>query len=266
MTTYPDDFEHLLKMADSSWHSTLREGLEAVEKHSPNYLAELLSSEFLPSRANLFAAFSQPVQCVRYVLVGEGPYPRADSANGYCFMDAAVESLWVRGAKSGLSKQVNRATSLRNFMKMLLVAERHIRLPDLNSTSIAKFVQAMDVDSAPYVQTMADLQTNFLQRGFLLLNASLVFRSDVAPAKDAKAWSPFLERVFARLVTESLGAEAVKVILWGKIPDRLLALDCFDEPSRLIIVRAEHPYNLSFISNTEMHALFEPLQLLSSRS
>jgi uracil-DNA glycosylase len=73
----------------------------------------------------LFAAFAQPLDRVRYVLVGEGPYPRAESATGVCFMDGAVGDLW---SEAGLSKPVNRATSLRNFMKMLLVADGQLQL------------------------------------------------------------------------------------------------------------------------------------------
>lgn len=263
MATYPDEFEPMLESAHSSWRAILREGLQAIEQQVPNYLTDLIATGFLPRQTSLFAAFSQPLQRVSYVLVGEGPYPRSESANGYCFMDGAVNSLWSSDTKFGLSKQVNRATSLRNFMKMLFVAENHIGLSDLDSNSIAEFVRKARSDSSPYIQTMADLQTNFLQRGFLLLNASLVFRSDVAPAKDAKAWSPFLNVIFQSLSQESGPQQKIKIILWGKIADRLLALKSVQAPTNLSFVRAEHPYNLSFISNPEMHSLFQPLQLLS---
>src|SRR5579864_9224505 len=89
----------------------------------PHYLAALAESYFLPTEGRLFAAFKQPLDKVTHVLVGEGPYPRVESATGVCFMDGAVGALW---SERGLSKAVNRATSLRNFMKMLLVADRQL--------------------------------------------------------------------------------------------------------------------------------------------
>ena len=89
-----------------------------MEKNTPGYLDSLENTGFLPTQGRLFAAFSLPVGQVRFVLMGEGPYPREASASGYCFMDGAVQELW---SADGLSKPVNRAVSLRNFIKMLLV-------------------------------------------------------------------------------------------------------------------------------------------------
>jgi len=60
----------------------------------PLYLPLLVNGSFLPTQGRLFAAFAQPIESVRYVLVGEGPYPREDSATGFCFMDGAVDELW----------------------------------------------------------------------------------------------------------------------------------------------------------------------------
>eukprot|EP01034_Spumella_vulgaris_P040220 gene40219-49737_t len=89
----------------------------------PAYLPALAVDNYLPTELRLFAAFALPLAQVRYVLVGEGPYPRAESATGVCFMDGAVKGLWSDEQGGGLSKPVNKATSLRNFMKMLLVAD-----------------------------------------------------------------------------------------------------------------------------------------------
>src|SRR4051794_35273708 len=113
----PLAIEEALALAHASWRPVLVKGLEAVAESDPGYLPALAADSYLPTDGRLFAAFTQPLDKVRYVLVGEGPYPREQSATGVCFMDGAVESLW---SEKGLSKQVNRATSLRNFMKMLL--------------------------------------------------------------------------------------------------------------------------------------------------
>ena len=109
----------MIDVAHTSWRPIIAAGLNAIDAAFPDYLASVADDHFLPNGGRVFAAFTQPINAVHYVLVGEGPYPRPDSATGVCFMDGAVGKLWC---DSGLSKPVNRATSLRNFMKMLLVA------------------------------------------------------------------------------------------------------------------------------------------------
>ncbi len=74
----------------------------------------------MPGSDQLLAAFKRERSGVRYLLIGESPYPRRESANGIAFYDAAVGSLW---SEQGLSKPVNRATSLRNIIKTALLAE-----------------------------------------------------------------------------------------------------------------------------------------------
>lgn len=99
-----------------------------MQKLDKDYLAELAADkDWLPGPAAVFNAFSSPLESTRYVLFGESPYPRRESANGCAFWDAAVHNLW---ADTGLSKEVNRATSLRNLMKMMLVAEGKLRPDD----------------------------------------------------------------------------------------------------------------------------------------
>src|SRR4051812_32784597 len=75
-----------LARAHVSWHPTLIAGLEAMARADPAYLPLLATDDYLPTEQRLFAAFALPMAQVRYVLVGEGPYPRAESATGVCFM------------------------------------------------------------------------------------------------------------------------------------------------------------------------------------
>jgi uracil-DNA glycosylase len=109
-------------------------------------------------------------------------------------MDGAVGSLW---SEKGLSKQVNRATSLRNFMKMLLVADGALQAGQTSGDALAGIAAQAQADTAGTIQTLADLQDNLTAHGFLLLNASLVFRAHVAPVKDARAWKPSSKRCCA---------------------------------------------------------------------
>lgn len=254
----PSCFIRALEAAHPSWHAVLRSGLDAVEQASPGYLAQLANDTYLPTQGRIFAAFSLPLETVQFVLVGEGPYPRAESATGYCFMDGAVHSLWSDDAGGGLSKPVNRATSLRNFIKMLLVAEGRLDIANTSGAVVAEVVQRLRAANPTCVSTMQDLQNNFLQHGFLMLNAALVFRSDVAPRVDAKAWSPFLRCVFEAL---NQRGTLCRVILWGKIAEQLQSLSRYPH---LHLCQSEHPYNLSFIANSSMQNLFRPLSLLQT--
>ncbi|WP_076591815.1 uracil-DNA glycosylase family protein [Herminiimonas arsenitoxidans] len=258
MQTIPPSFTAMLDAADASWRPILLAGLNAVNKAFPDYLPMLASDDYLPNGGRLFAAFAQPLDAVRYVLVGEGPYPRADSATGVCFMDGAVSSLW---SEKGLSKQVNRATSLRNFMKMLLVADGQLAIEQTTGDALAGVSENAQAAPTTVIQTLPDLQSNLTQHGFLLLNASLVFRAHVAPVKDAKAWLPFLQTVLAALAdhAQQSGKTPPTLVLWGKIAVQLEALP---ESARLPKKVSEHPYNLSFIANSVMQELFGSMHLL----
>jgi uracil-DNA glycosylase len=243
-----------LQRADPSWRPHLEAGLRALASADPAYLPALAQDDYLPTGGRLFAAFSLPLGKVRYVLVGEGPYPRAESATGVCFMDGAVGELW---SETGLSKPVNRATSLRNFMKMLLVADGSLHVDDTGGAALAPIARAARAGGA--IRTLAELQDRLIGEGFLLLNASLVFRKHVAPAVDARAWLPFQRAVFAALAQ---CAQKPTLVLWGKIAEQLKKVP---ETEGLPQIHAEHPYNLSFIGHEGMHRLFGPMHLLHPR-
>ena len=252
MSTIPPSIIAALDLADLSWRPHLLAGLEAVAAANPAYLAGLAADAYLPTDGRLFAAFALPLSAVRYVLVGEGPYPRAASATGVCFMDGAVGPLWSEG---GLSKPVNRATSLRNFMKMLLVADGRLQAGATGGAQMAPVAEQARRDPAT-IQTLPQLQANLTAQGFLLLNASLVFRTTVKPAVDARGWLPFLQVVLQALAGL---APPPTLVLWGKIAEELKQLP---ETARFPHASAEHPYNLSFIDNASMQALFGPMHLL----
>lgn len=250
--TIPAAILDALGLADASWRPILLKGLEAVAAANPDYLPSLAADAYLPTGQRLFAAFALPLPTVCYVLVGEGPYPRAESATGVCFMDGAVGELW---SEAGLSKPVNRATSLRNFMKMLLVADGQLSAGETGAAAMAPV--AANARGNGSIQTLAQLQANLTGHGFLLLNAALVFRPHVPPVIEARAWLPLLQVVLA-----ALAGTGAKLVLWGKIAEQLKKLP---ECDALEQVCSEHPYNLSFITHAEMQQLFGPMQLLRAR-
>lgn len=261
--TLPASIETALQLADASWHPALRSGLAAMMQADPAYLPALAGSDYLPTQNRLFAAFAQPLAKVRYVLVGEGPYPRAESATGVCFMDGAVGSLWSAEADGGLSKAVNRATSLRNFMKMLAVAAGELDAAHTGGNAMGALATQAKAAPQTWIQTLPELQYNLLDSGFLLLNATLVFRPDVAPVKDGRAWQPFLAEILAQLARLPEQGQALPtLVLWGKIAQQLEALPLLAQFPKAV---SEHPYNLSFIGHGGMQQLFAPLHLLTRR-
>lgn len=256
----PEQITDCIRLAHPSWHTAILNGLQAMHAADATYFSQLCSAEFLPTEGRLFAAFQQPLTDVRYVLIGEGPYPRAASATGVCFMDGAVDSLWAEDG-SGLSKKVNRATSLRNFIKMLLVASGDLDEAHTSGDAMAVVAAAALNDEKMFIRKLADLQENMHRQGFLLLNATLVFRDSVAPVKDGKSWQPFLQAIFSSLSAQNTSASPPSLVLWGKIAEQLKRIP---EAAHFPHILAEHPYNLSFITNREMQDFFRPMQLLRS--
>ena len=245
-----DTMQHV----DPSWHPVLQRALAAVHANDPSYLPMLAADAYLPSQGRLLAAFAQPLDSVRYVLIGEGPYPREQSATGVCFMDGAVDQLW---SEKGLSKPVNRATSLRNFVKMLLVAQGDLHVAQTSGIAMETIGSKAQRADSIWIQTLPELQANLTAHGFLLLNAALVFRPQVPPVKEAKAWLPFLEIVLQALLARP--ALPPTLVLWGKIAAQVDALPGIRQFPAIV---AEHPYNLSFIGNIAMHQLFGSMSLL----
>lgn len=233
--------QHLIETTHPEWQAILNRALADMDKVYLNELSQ--NPDWLPGSSKLFAAFGQPLSKVRFILLGESPYPRATSANGYAFWDNAVHDIW---SSKGLSKEVNRATSLRNLVKTLLVARGDLS-EDLSQEAIAR------LDKTPYWQTAEQLFLSLVDHGFLLLNASLVY-SPLQVRYHAKHWKPFVSSILKQLKTL---IPSLQLLLFGKIAAEVPEANDF---SCLI---CEHPYNLSFIRNPDVLAFFKPLNLLS---
>lgn len=233
----------LIETTHPDWQPLLKNAVDTLDPIYVNRLKE--QTNWLPGLPALFACFSRPLHTTRYILLGESPYPRIQSANGYAFWDNAVSLLW---SPAGLSKQVNRATSLRNFIKMLLVARGDLQ-QDTSQEAIAS------LDKSVYWQRGQDFFTAFIDQGFLLLNASLVYDPNTPVRFHARQWQPFMACLFTQLATYN---PSLCYLLFGRIASFIPETHYF---SCLI---AEHPYNLSFIVNPSVLAFFKPLDLLSA--
>lgn len=204
------------------------------------------NKDYFPDQENYFNAFKTlPKDQVKYILFGQDPYPRVESAGGYAFIDTHVKTLFSTG---GLSKEVNRATSLRNFIKMALVASEELDKEDTSQEALSR------IDKSQKIDTIDGLRVNFEKNGVLLLNTALIFTDKKSSSKHIKAWRPFIATML-----EGLEQQEPKLILFGthaKDLKKKLSLENFET------IELEHPYNHTFISNPEAHELFGPMKLL----
>jgi uracil-DNA glycosylase len=230
--------------ANSEWHPLLQ---QAVSKMDSDYIKQINNNiDWLPKIPQLFAAFSQPLSKTTYILLGESPYPRLASANGYAFWDNSINSIW---SPTGLSKPVNRATSLRNLVKMFLYSRGNLT-NNMSQQAIA------ELDKSPYLQTVPELFQAFLAHGFLLLNASLIY-SEGRVLYHAKQWRPFIDSLFKQILKFN---SSIQIILLGRVSKN------FSDAGFISKIEAEHPYNISFITNPEINKFFQPLDLIGAKN
>ena len=231
-------------MSKSSWEMILSEAYASLEAEYQRFLEE--DKNYFPSKENYFNAFKTlHKDQVKYILFGQDPYPRKESAGGYAFIDTKVDNLF---STSGLSKEVNRATSLRNFVKMALVASDRLKAEDTSQVAISK------LDKTDMIDSIDDLRFNFEKNGVLLLNTALIFTDKKSTKKHVKAWKPFVQTLL-----HALEKSTPKLILFGthaKDLKKQFSLDIFDT------IELEHPYNHTFISNPKALELFGPMHLL----
>jgi len=210
------------------------------------YLDFLLKNEgYFPDIYNFLNAFKTiSLEDTKYILFGQDPYPRKESAIGYAFIDGRVKEIF---SKNGLSKEVNRATSLRNFIKMLLFCSNYLK-EDLSQSAIAK------IDKSSLVKTVSELRKNFEKNGVLLLNSALIFTKKEESKHHIKAWKLFVQTLLCYLKDKN-----IELILFGGAAKDILKLNCAKEFKSYNFL---HPYNIDFIKDREVHRLFGSMNLL----
>jgi uracil-DNA glycosylase len=231
-------------MSRGSWETLLLEAYASFDKAYQKFLEE--DKSYFPSKENYFNAFKTlPRNKVKYILFGQDPYPRKESAGGYAFIDTKVQNLF---SASGLSKEVNKATSLRNFIKMALVASHRLTIDDTSQEAISK------LDRSEMIDSIEALRLNFEKNGVLLLNTALIFTDKKSSSRHVKAWRPFISHLL-----KGLEEKHPKLILFGSHAKELkkhLPLEHFET------IELEHPYNHTFITNAKALELFAPMKLL----
>ena len=226
------------------WNKILHHAYASLDVEYRTFLET--DNSYFPVATDYFNAFKTlPRDKVKYILFGQDPYPRKESAGGYAFIDEKVESLF---SETGLSKEVNKATSLRNFVKMALLARGDLKEDETSQEAISQ------IDKHKLINSIEALRMNFEKNGVLLLNTALIFTDKKSSVKHVKSWRPFI----ATLLKE-LEDDAPKLILFGSHAKELkkrLALENFET------IEMEHPYNQTFISNKKALKLFGKMKLL----
>jgi uracil-DNA glycosylase len=231
-------------MPHHSWSKIIAKAYASLSEEYRDFLET--DDGYFPDKANYLNAFKTlPRESVKYILFGQDPYPREESAGGYAFIDEKVKTLF---SEKGLSKEVNRATSLRNFIKMALVARGDLCTSDTSQSAIAS------LDKRNLIDTIEALRINFEKNGVLLLNTALIFTDKQSSNRHIRAWQPFMDSLL-----NDLRKDAPKLILFGTHAQALkkrLPLADFET------IEMEHPYNHTFISNKNVQNLFRPMNLL----
>jgi len=233
----------MIEKTHPSWHAILEKSFGSLPKEYQEFIYH--DKSYFPDKENFLNAFTLPLSQTKYILFGQDPYPRKESAIGYAFIDANVKSLY---GENGLSKEVNRATSLRNFMKMAFLCEGELE-DDFSKEAVIM------IDKTPYIDSIMMLKDNFEKNGVLLLNMALIFTTKEESKKHIKVWNAFVKSLLLELQGEN-----IELILFGKMAE---VLEKLEEAQTFKKHTMPHPYNISFITDERAHRLFKPMKLLS---
>jgi len=238
----------MINSITNNWSCVLQKSLNSLDKEYLEFLQN--DKSYFPNIDNFLNSFKTlDLNDTKYILFGQDPYPRVESAIGYAFIDGAVSNLW--DDKNGLAREVNKATSLRNFIKMLLICDG--KLNDCTSKeAVAK------IDKSNYIQTIQQLKDNFERNGVLLLNTALIFTTKLDTKYHAKMWLPF-----TRTLLKEIQNHNIELILFGNLAKNINKLT---ESKNFMKYHFEHPYNVSFIKNERVHKLFKDMKLLTKQS
>jgi len=234
---------------DPSWKDIIEYAYDGL---SPKYREFLEKDDgYFPTFSNFLNAFhTLELKNTKYILFGQDPYPRFESACGYAFIDANVKTLF---SKKGFSKEVNRATSLRNFLKMLLLSDGYLSNDDLSQEAISR------LDKSDFIDSIDELRVNFEKNGVLLLNTALVFTRKEDTKLHVKEFRVFMHRFLSRLSQHN-----IELILFGSMAKDIKK----SLPAALEFKTIEtlHPYNVGFITDLEVQKFFKPFSLFYKKS
>ncbi|MCF6172734.1 MAG: uracil-DNA glycosylase [Campylobacteraceae bacterium] len=229
----------------SSWQSIIEKCYGKLDIDYRKFLEK--DNGYFPSRVDFLNAFKTlPLNNTKYILFGQDPYPRKQSAIGYAFIDGMVDEIF---SSSGFSKRVNKATSLRNFIKMLLVANGNLEANDTTQEQISK------IRKDNFITDIIELKLNFEKNGVLLLNTSLIFTDKKDTSFHVKQFRPFMGALLKQLEDKN-----IELILFGNMAKEMQKR--FASIGNYRLFKSLHPYNVGFIKDSSVISFFKPMNLL----
>lgn len=235
----------MIFQVDKSWQDIISYAYDGLDKEYRNFLEK--NEGYFPTFENFLNVFhTLKLEDTKYILFGQDPYPRYESAIGYAFIDGKVKDIF---SNKGLSKEVNKATSLRNFIKMLLLSEGVLSEENLTQEAIAK------LDKTKYINSIDELRVNFEKNGVLLLNTALIFTDKKDSKLHVKKFRVFMQRLLSKL-----SSKQIELILFGNMAKEIKK----QLPNTLEFKSFEtlHPYNVGFIYDKKIQNFFRPMNLL----
>jgi uracil-DNA glycosylase len=86
-----------------------------------------------------------------------------------------------------------------------------------------------------------------------------VLHPERKPVNEARYWLQFLDRLLTLIAQNS--SRRITLLLWGKIAKLVEAMPASGDYDKIV---CEHPYNISFIDNTDMLRLFAEISVMRS--
>lgn len=229
-----------------SWQNTINKCLKSLDEEYLNFLH--VNKEYFPKKESFLNAFKTlPKEKTKAILFGQDPYPREKSAIGYAFIDGNVKEIF---SQNGFSKEVNRATSLRNFLKMQLGVEGFLE-KDTSQEAIA------NLSKQNLIGSIEELKNNFEKEGILLLNRALIFTCKQESKKHIKAFEPFIKTLL-----QELSCKPYDLILFGNEAKSITKI--LPPKHHFTPIQTIHPYNISFINNPLIREYFSKLSLVKT--
>lgn len=231
-----------------SWQKDIDIALNALDDEYLEFLH--VNNGYFPDIDNFLNPFKTlPKHKTKAILFGQDPYPREKSAIGYAFIDGMVEEIF---GLNGFSKRVNRATSLRNFLKMQLKAQGY-----LDKDVSQKAISSIPKDGL--INSIFELKDNFEKEGVLLLNRALIFTCKEQTRLHVKAFKPFMEAFL-----KSICDDKYELILFGNEAKTIQKL--LPKKHNFKLIPTQHPYNVGFIDDEIILDYFSHFNLLHVRS
>ncbi|KAL0236758.1 hypothetical protein PCE1_000156 [Barthelona sp. PCE] len=212
--------------------SFLQSTIDTENDNIDNFIVSDVSSGIWPDSNNIFNALNDmdPKQ-VRYVVLGQDPYPRPVSATGISFFDGEV-----------LDWQGKMSPSIRNIIKSILIS-RDLCEPD---TKVAQMRQTISSINFPQPQEFFDRTR---KNGTLWLNTSLTFGGKAAKTlrEHLNFWKPTINTIIEHVIAES--EHTVAFLLFGGKAQKLeksIQKKADKAGKQIVFVRNCHPMMQAF--------------------